>query len=81
MSRLRITYRKSVIGYAKDQRATISALGLKRLNQTVEQDNVATIRGMVHKVRHLVDVNGARADSPAGMAELSASAEPTGVAS
>jgi large subunit ribosomal protein L30 len=67
MSRLSITYRKSTIGYARDQKATVAALGLKRLHQTVEHEDTAALRGMVHKVRHLVSVDGVAADSPAGM--------------
>jgi large subunit ribosomal protein L30 len=59
MSKLRITLKKSPIGYKDDQRATIRALGLYRLHHTVEKDNTADIRGMVHKVRHLVEVKEA----------------------
>lgn len=54
--KLRITWVKSGIGYAKDQKATIRALGLKRLNHTVEHDDNRAIRGMAHKVAHLVSV-------------------------
>ena len=64
MSRVRVTYRKSAIGYKFDQKATIQALGLRKLNQTVEHDDSPAIRGMVHKVRHLVSVDGVPADSP-----------------
>lgn len=53
---LRITWVKSAIGYSKRQKATIRALGLRRLNQVVEQRDTPVIRGMVNKVRHLVDV-------------------------
>ncbi|MGH7721455.1 MAG: 50S ribosomal protein L30 [Candidatus Dormibacteria bacterium] len=70
MSTLRVTYRKSMIGYAKDQKATLAALGLRKLNHTVEHQNTSSIRGMVHKVRHLVSVDGVAADSPEGMAVL-----------
>jgi large subunit ribosomal protein L30 len=56
MARLRITWTKSAIGYAKDQKKTISALGLKRLHHTVEHDDTRAIRGMAHKVRHLVEL-------------------------
>lgn len=56
MAKLRITWKKSAIGYAKDQGATIKALGFHRLNQTVEQDDSPSIRGMIEKVRHLVKV-------------------------
>ncbi|MCD6358871.1 MAG: 50S ribosomal protein L30 [Dehalococcoidia bacterium] len=51
---LRITLIKSEIGHTKDQRRTIRALGLHRLNQSVEHENMPSIRGMVGKVRHLV---------------------------
>lgn len=56
MAKLRITWKKSAIGYAKDQKATIRALGLKRLHHSVEHDDSPSIRGMAHKVRHLVTV-------------------------
>ncbi len=55
-NRLRITYKKSVIGYDKRQQATIKALGLRKLNQSIEHDDNAVIRGMVNKVSHLVVV-------------------------
>jgi large subunit ribosomal protein L30 len=74
MSTLRVTYRKSMIGYAKDQKATIAALGLRKLNHTVEHQNSSSVRGMVHKVRHLVSVDGVAADSAEGMAVLAAAA-------
>jgi large subunit ribosomal protein L30 len=51
-----ITWVKSDIGYAKDQRLTIKALGLHRLNQSVKHDNTPAIRGMALKVKHLVKV-------------------------
>jgi large subunit ribosomal protein L30 len=70
VSTLRVTYRKSAIGYARDQKLTIQALGLKRLQQTVEHRDTPALRGMVQKVRHLVSVEGLAADSPAGMAVL-----------
>lgn len=56
MAKIRVTYTKSAIGYAWDQKATVRALGLRRLQQTVEHDDSRTIRGMVRKVRHLVTV-------------------------
>jgi large subunit ribosomal protein L30 len=54
--RVRITYTKSSIGYNKSQQATIKALGLRKLNQSVEHDDTPVIRGMVNKVSHLVFV-------------------------
>ena len=56
ITRIRITYSKSAIGYKKDQKQTIAALGFKRLGQTVEQPDTPAIRGMVAKVIHLVTV-------------------------
>ena len=56
MARLEITYTKSSIGYNKKQKATIEALGLRKLNQTVIHDDNDVIRGMVNKVSHLVSV-------------------------
>lgn len=55
--KLRVTWRKSAIGYKIDQKRTIEALGLKRLGHTVEHQDTRPIRGMIHKVRHLVEVS------------------------
>jgi len=54
--KLRITYRKSTIGYNKKQRGTIQALGFRKLNQTVEHDDTPEIRGMINKVQHLLAI-------------------------
>jgi large subunit ribosomal protein L30 len=56
VKQLRITWHKSAIGYSRDQGATIRALGLHRLNQSVIHDDTPVIRGMAFKVRHLVHV-------------------------
>ncbi len=55
-SKLRITWVKSSIGFSEGQKATIRALGFRRLGQSVERPDNRPIRGMVHKVRHLVEV-------------------------
>ena len=60
---VRVTYRKRAIGYAHDQKATVAALGLRRIRQNVEHPDTPALRGMVHKVRHLVSVDGVPADS------------------
>ena len=57
MPKLRITLVKSPIGYRRDQRETLRALGLRRLHQTVEKEDNPTIRGMVHKVVHLLETD------------------------
>ena len=59
MAKLCITWVKSGIGYAQEQRRTLKALGLRRLNQSVVHDDSASLRGMVSKVRHLVKVEAA----------------------
>jgi large subunit ribosomal protein L30 len=70
VSTVRVTYRKSAIGYAWDQKATLAALGLRKLHHSVDHEATPSIRGMVHKVRHLVSVDGQPADSAAGVALL-----------
>ena len=45
MATLRITYSKSAIGYTERQKATVKALGFKRLYQTIEQEDSPAIRG------------------------------------
>jgi large subunit ribosomal protein L30 len=54
--KLVITQRRSAIGRSWKQRGTIEALGFKRLNQQVTHQDTPQIRGMLVKVRHLVEV-------------------------
>jgi large subunit ribosomal protein L30 len=56
MSKLHITLKKSTIGYSGNQSKIIQSLGLKRLNHSVDREDTPTIRGMIYKVRHLVQV-------------------------
>ena len=56
MSKIRVTQVKSQIGRLKNQKLTLEALGLRKMNQTVEHDASPTILGMVNKVQHLVSV-------------------------
>ena len=51
---LKITLKKSTIGRKKNQIATIEALGLKKINDVVEQNDTPQIRGMINKVSHLI---------------------------
>lgn len=53
---LRITLIRSPIGYSYRQKRTVRALGLRRMNQTVEQKDTPVIRGMIAKISHLVTV-------------------------
>lgn len=54
--KLRITWVKSSIGYSRQQKGTIRALGLRRLGDVVEQADTPVIRGMIDKISHLVEV-------------------------
>ncbi|MDA0770037.1 MAG: 50S ribosomal protein L30 [SAR202 cluster bacterium Casp-Chloro-G4] len=59
MAKISVTWKVSGIGYKRDQRLTIEALGLRKLHQTVVHDDTPSIMGMLHKVRHLVVVQPA----------------------
>ena len=54
--RLRVTYSTSSIGVEYDQKETVRRLGLRKLGHTVELPDSPAVRGMLHKVRHLVTV-------------------------
>ncbi|MCP3764459.1 50S ribosomal protein L30 [Domibacillus sp. A3M-37] len=54
--KLKITLTRSLIGRTQDQRETVKALGLRKMHQTVEQNDNTAIRGMIKKVSHLVTV-------------------------
>jgi large subunit ribosomal protein L30 len=56
VAKLRVTWIKSGIGYAQDQKRTLKALGLNRLNQSVVHSDSPSVRGMINKVRHLIRV-------------------------
>ncbi len=60
MSTLKITYVRSVIGQKPDQEKTVKALGFRKLHQTIERPDSPQLRGMVHKIRHLVMVEEVR---------------------
>ncbi len=53
---LRVTLVRSPIGFTKDQKATVKALGLRRMHQTVEHQDTPALRGMLTKVIHLLKV-------------------------
>jgi len=59
VSKLRVTWIKSDIGYERSQRRTLTSLGLHRLHQSVIHEDSMPIRGMINKVRHLVKVEAA----------------------
>ena len=55
--KLRITLVKSIIGLSPKQEATVKALGLRRIRQSVSHDDSATVRGMIAKVVHVLSVS------------------------
>jgi large subunit ribosomal protein L30 len=56
VTKLRITWIKSGIGYAQVQKRTLKALGLNRLNQSTIHNDSPSVRGMINKVKHLIRV-------------------------
>lgn len=56
MAKLKITYKKSTIGYSQAQKDTVRSLGLRKLNQSVEIEDSPIVRGMIFKVKHLLHV-------------------------
>lgn len=58
---VKVTLRKSIIGEKPKTRATVEGLGLRKIHQTVEQVDTPSLRGMLAKVSHLVEVEDAAA--------------------
>ena len=54
--RLKVTLVRSTIGFNETQAKTVEGMGLRRIRHTVELPDTPAIRGMIHKVRHLVTV-------------------------
>ena len=54
--KLKVTLVRSTIGFNKTQAKTVQGMGLRRLRHTVELPDTPETRGMIHKVRHLVEV-------------------------
>ena len=54
--KVRVTLRRSLIGLSPKQEATVKALGLRRINQSVRHEDTATLRGMIAKVPHVLEV-------------------------
>ena len=53
---VKVTLLKSPIGFKRNQGTVVKALGLRRIRHTVELKDTPAVRGMIHKVRHLVEV-------------------------
>lgn len=56
MAKIRIKWIKSDIGYSKDQKRTVKALGFHKLNDVVEKEDTPAVRGMIAKINHLLVV-------------------------
>ena len=56
MAKLKVTLKKSPISQKEDQQLTVKSMGLRRMHQTVVLEDSRSVRGMIHKVRHLVVV-------------------------
>jgi large subunit ribosomal protein L30 len=57
---LKITLRRSLIGEKPKTRATVESLGLRRINSSVERPDTPDVRGMVHRAKHLLEVEEVR---------------------
>lgn len=55
-AKLKITLRRSPIGYDQTQKDTVRSLGFKKLQQSVVHEDNPVIRGMIQKIRHMVEV-------------------------
>jgi large subunit ribosomal protein L30 len=53
---VKVTLLKSPIGFNRNQAEVVRGLGLRRIRQTVALKDTPAVRGMIHKIRHLVDV-------------------------
>ncbi len=56
MAKIKVTLKRSAINRSKNQKRTLEALGLRKINQVVEHEVTPQIEGMVRKVAHLVEV-------------------------
>jgi large subunit ribosomal protein L30 len=63
MTKIKVTLKKSTIGATKDVKDTVQSLGLRKLNACAVHEDTPSIRGMVHKVRHLVKVEDVEAQA------------------
>ena len=57
-SRVRVKQVRSAIGFGRRQRATLRGLGLRRIQHSVQVEDTPAVRGMIEKVKHLVEVEG-----------------------
>ena len=57
MKKITVTLRKSLIGRSEKLRRVVRALGLRKINHSVTHDDTPSIRGMIHKTSHLVEIS------------------------
>ena len=60
MKKLKITLKRSLIGRPEKQRRIVKALGLRKINQSVTHNDTPSIRGMIHKMSHMIEVSESR---------------------
>lgn len=68
-SRVKVTLKRSLSGRPQDQRRTVKALGLRKIGNTVVKEDCPEIRGMLFKVKHLVEVEEEPEDKAGRQAE------------
>jgi len=56
MAKVKIKQTRSAINRPKDQKATLQALGFKKLNQVIEKEGTPQVMGMIKKVSHLIEI-------------------------
>ncbi|MFV0237148.1 MAG: 50S ribosomal protein L30 [Flavobacteriales bacterium] len=56
MAKIKVTLKKSAINRSKNQKRTLEALGLRKINQVVEHNETPQIEGMIRKIAHLVEI-------------------------
>lgn len=59
MAQIKITQKKSAIGRTLRQKRTVKALGLKRINDSIIHNDTPAVKGMINKVRHLIEIEEA----------------------
>jgi large subunit ribosomal protein L30 len=56
MKMLKITLKRSLIGKPEKQRKILRSFGLRKINQSVEQKDTPSVRGVIHKISHMIEV-------------------------
>lgn len=67
MKMLKITLKRSLIGRPEKQRKILRSFGLRKINQSVEQKDIPSVRGVIHKISHMVEVTKAEGKTIKGV--------------